>query len=152
MHGCRYTAKMSAYHDGVLSPSESSELEVHLRDCPECACALREMRQISDLIQCCSCVSLSNAALTRLYNRPRRSAQDDLLQVARFLTVFATVLLVVSLSLSMLPSFKPNSRPTAVEGWKEIAAARELDGDQLEEPETELTHWVVAGLSGRTAR
>jgi hypothetical protein len=38
---------LSAYLDGELPPAEAAELELHLRDCPECGGLLEEMRLLS---------------------------------------------------------------------------------------------------------
>jgi len=152
MPRCNCTPKVSAYHDGELSELESRELGVHLSRCPECSRALREMGRLSDLIQQASDARVPGAVLARLREGSGRMAGNDLLPVARFLTGFATALLVVSLSVSILSGFGGRAASPVNQDWEEIAAARELDVDTLEEPEVELTQWVVTGLSGRTAR
>jgi anti-sigma factor RsiW len=152
MPKCKYTRQVSAFHDKEVSRSELREMQVHLPQCTECTGALAELERLSNLVDRTTSDPVPIGVSVRLRERRDRVEGNDLLPAARLLAGVATVLLVLSLSISLLSGQWGKDRSLSGRYWEDIAVAREMDADALEEPEVELTQWVVAGLTERKAR
>ena len=152
MPKCKRTRLISAFHDKEMSHAELREMETHLPQCPECSKVLVELERLSSLVDRATNAPVQKGVLVRLRARRDRVSANDLLPQARLVAGLATGLLVLSLSLSLLSGRWENDRALSSRYWESVTAAREMDADALEEPEIQLTHWVVAGLTEREAK
>jgi len=143
MADCKYTSRISAYHDGETSDAETRELEAHLVSCADCRDSLQTLKRLSGLANSVAYPPISSTFLAELRGIPTRPPWGDLLPTARLLFGVSTILLMVSIGFST-----NQSRPTSasIQSWEETAA-RDSDPEIVEEPEADITRWVVAGLT-----
>lgn len=140
---CKHEAKVSAYHDGELPEAARQELEEHLSGCSECQRTLQHLVRLSDHAAPLRQSTVSNSLLSKLRSIPAREPWGDLLPTARLLLGLAAILLVASVGLSKMNG---HTRTFAPQGWEELVT-RDSDAEILDEPEVEITRWVVAGLT-----
>lgn len=146
MADCRFTPRIGAYYDGETPESETRELEGHLADCVDCRKALMALKRLSELAAAHPHPPIPGTLLSELRSIPTRNPWGELLPTARFLLGLSMILLVVSVGFSTTtPSNSISSLP---QSWEEMAA-RDSDAEPVDEPEAEMTRWVVAGLTER---
>ena len=143
MPNCNYSPRIGPYRDGELSPSDTRELEAHLAGCSECQGTLRVLTGISALVAPLRETSIPFSLLSRLRGIPTREPWADLLPTARLLLGLSMLLLIVSVGVSTLNEQPGSFSP---QGWEEMAP-RDSDDEIADEPEAEITRWVVAGLT-----
>ena len=143
MANCRYGARIGAYHDGEIADSETRELEAHLAGCADCRKSLQAMKRLSDLAASHLHSTIPGSLFSKLRNIPNRNPWGDLLPTARFLLGFSTLLLIVSVGFSTTKDETFSSMP---QSWEEMAG-RNSENEIIDEPEAEITRWVVAGLT-----
>ena len=147
---CAYAAKASAYHDRELSEAEGLLFEEHLAGCSACRGELEEILRLAGVIRRSAARGeLSGTALARLHEIAEGDGEFELFPAVRLLAGVSTVLLVISLSLSLFADGRNGAARSSTPEWEDLATAREPDAEMLEEPEIELTQWVVAGLTER---
>lgn len=85
MNHQQYKQWISAYYDGELTPEQKSQLEEHLRYCPECRAEFQEARQFESLMASFSLPQPSEEVWTMywssVYNRLERGLGWILLSV-----------------------------------------------------------------------
>ena len=149
MKSCRWIERVGAYHDGEMSGEIREDFEIHLSDCPCCRDELRSLRDLSTSVREESVGSMPRHLREAILQIPRKQARIDMLPTAKALASVAALLLVISLGFSLKIGDWPlggNDR------WHDSYVVEEWDSEALEEPEAEVTHWVVAGLSEKERR
>jgi anti-sigma factor (TIGR02949 family) len=58
---------LSEYVDRSLDPEARKELEAHLATCPDCACALEEVKRMVQMYRSCKAEALPADVCARLY-------------------------------------------------------------------------------------
>lgn len=145
MTTCKYTFKLNAYHDGELLLADRQKFERHLPGCPECRSELAALAGISALASPLRQVSIPSHLLSKLRSIPTRASFGELLPTARFLLAISAFLLIASVAFSHSKTQPPSAVP---QGW-EVTASRNAEPEIVDEPEAEITSWVVAGLTER---
>ena len=139
--------KLSAYHDGELTETEARKLEQALRDDPQIADGLKQLRALSHLLETAKMPSLSDQGRQRLYAQAELLPQRELTRTVGFLaTAAAVVLLVCSLTLwTGERSVKPgNGSSFVLEGamWLLSEEGEEEAGEQ-----GQLAKWIINDLA-----
>jgi len=159
MSDCGHQVRLSAYHDGELSPAERAAVEAHLRDCPSCAAELAAMRRMSGAFADTAPWEPSRELLLRLAQSVRAESSDarTLLRLFRVTAAAATVLLACALAGSAYLSQR--TKAAAHEAmvldhaavWSRAAAPAvdPLSGARESERRVRLAEWIADDLLGR---
>jgi anti-sigma factor RsiW len=91
---CEYESRLSAYHDGELSPADRAEVEQHLNDCAACQAALAEVRETSALFASAAPAGLSQIGRARLHRSVDRQAERGLIRLSAALSGIAAAIMV----------------------------------------------------------
>ncbi|HVT91141.1 MAG TPA: zf-HC2 domain-containing protein [Tepidisphaeraceae bacterium] len=98
MDSCSYISRLSAYHDGELSPQVRDEVERHVLTCIACQLELRELNRVSALFKSKPVTELSSNRFDRLYDHVESLTDRSILRFAQVLVgVAASVLLITGL-------------------------------------------------------
>jgi len=141
MDTCKYTHRLSAYHDGEVRGDERVALETHLRTCPACREELERLRRLSRLVATAGRVDLPDATRARLHRAVDEAASADLGRMAKaLLALAASVLLVCGLWLWQANGAE---RTDSIPVWETVAAqGRSAAGGTREQ----LAQWILCDL------
>jgi len=123
---------------------ERADFESHVGNCRDCREELESVRALSRIVGNDAAPGLPNSLRVEILRIPSRTERVDMLPTAKALASVAALLLVISIGFSS----KLGDWPIGGEGRAlDSVMMEEWDSEALEEPEAEVTHWVVAGLS-----
>ncbi len=108
--------KLLDYAYGELSEGEAKTVEAHLRDCPQCADSLAEMRQVRRTMSQLPMASAPQAGLESLLAYAQKAAESARARPARrsWLRWIAPIASVAALSVVLVISSKVARRPEAI--------------------------------------
>jgi anti-sigma factor RsiW len=90
---CEFESRLSAYHDGELSPVDREAVEQHLASCAGCQSTLAEMRETSALFAE-SAPRLSQIGRQRLHQNIDRQRERGLVRLSAALSGIAALVMV----------------------------------------------------------
>ena len=142
MNECEYGQRLSAYHDGEVTPKERQAIEDHLGGCPACAAELKRLRRLSGAFASSGRPQLSPEAAARLHRTVDRLSMADLERTARtLLAVAASILVVCGV---WLWQWNGGSRAAeSIPVWETVAAQGQVVAAGSEE---QLARWMVQDL------
>lgn len=145
MNACETHIRLSAYHDGELSPSERDAVAAHLASCPACTAELAAMATQSRQLSSMALPRLSQMAVHRLHHSIDRAiasaAEQGMLRIARVLgAVAAGVLVVGSAWLSFAPQ---RAAPAVAPPWTGVAFNSESEA-VANDITTPAAQWYLA--------
>ena len=152
MDTCDFQSRLSAYHDGELSPTERDAVAAHVATCPACTAELAGLAHQLQLMQSISFPRFSQMAAARLHASIDRSialaneraAELGMLRIARTLaSVAACVLVAGSVWLSVGPE---RSNPKVAPPWTGVAINTETEA-VLQDITTPAAQWYLADAS-----
>lgn len=147
MNECTQASRVSAYHDGELSPAVRGELERHLQGCSACAAELGRLRRLSGLAGSMAPIPMPPAAMERLHRRVDGLPSRPILRLAEAVSGVAAAILIACVIGLAAGGVGPEP-PAAVAAWDESqaigAAPAEAAPGGSEEP---LAMWMVQNLS-----
>ena len=147
MNECDHASRLSAYHDGELTPPESAELEAHLRQCPQCAPELERLRGLSRALGSLVPPAMPAASVQRLHRVIDRLPSVGLRRLAEALAaVAATILLICTVGLSWRTSAAAPARSVAIEEWETAAVAQPSVLMTTADSRELLARWMVRDL------
>src|SRR5688500_9252986 len=107
---CEQSTQVHRYHDGYLTAQADEEVETHLRDCPECAALLADLRGLSRLIAAAPRAQISADAMARLRNARSVVRDRGVMRIASWLTAAAAG---VALATLLIKPAEPQMAPGA---------------------------------------
>jgi anti-sigma factor RsiW len=147
MSECQQANRLSAYHDGELSPEAAAEWEAHLRQCGRCAAELERLRRLSRAMGALVPPSMPSASVARLHRVIDRLPSVGLRRMAGALAaVAATILLICTVGLSLRTSSAAPARSAAIEDWETAAVAQPSDVLTSVDSRDLLARWMVRDL------
>lgn len=146
MNECERAQQRSAYHDDELAPAARAEFEGHLRQCPDCAAELAQLRALSGLLGKVAEPRISSQALHRLHRGADNASQAGIWRMAKAASaVAAAVLLVCSVWMWRLSA--GTGTLGEIPQW-ERSALRQDEPSAAETGREELAQWIMEGLTG----
>jgi len=155
---CPEPSRLSAYHDGELSPEARSAVERHVQGCPECLTELERLRELSRQVATVPRPEIPAAARRRLHEAVERLGSASIFRFWRLLpeatmqrlagamaAAAAAVLIFCLVGLSRQEA----SAASPAEGmqlWEDTTVGRTTD--VTAGPEESLARWMVDDLSG----
>lgn len=151
MSDCPYEPRLSAYHDGELSPQASRELDGHVAGCAVCARHLADLRELSRLMAGARPRGeISPAQVSRLHEAIDQPDDRPLLRLGFGLSAAAASVLIVSLAwLSAAPREKRVVviAPAPQAQWERLAALEPQAPPGDSETEfADATKWMLDSL------
>jgi anti-sigma factor RsiW len=151
---------LSAYLDGELSPQQAQHVELHVRDCPQCARELEQMLEASRAIAEYPFDELRPDELARLHKAIDERADQPVWRLGVILSGLAASILVISATwLAELPPRIPvvhSGFATTVqpENWEKLATTLRVSPLPLEAPDrseiqvadAQFAQWMLSGL------
>jgi anti-sigma factor RsiW len=159
MVNCDKQVRLDAYHDGELSPTEWSDVESHLRDCPSCAAELAAIRRMSGTFADTTPCKPSHEQLLQLAASVRVESSDArmLLRLFRATAIAAAVLIAFALvgALYLSQRTKAAAHETMVldhvPTWSRTAGfvTDPLSDARQSAKQGRLAQWIADDLQGR---
>ncbi len=163
MDACETTSRMSAYHDGELSPELRRKVEDHLIDCPVCQEALASMRGISAMFAAMPGQELTHEEMGEI----QKAAEAEIDQTTRersllrfaggLLAAAASILIVCGAwwSESGTGTTVPPQQMVVIDNpaWERVAMTLKVDPEPVRSENTaladaRLADWMLDRLSG----
>lgn len=146
MKDCKWTTRISAYHDGEVGVDEQRAIEAHLRGCEECRIELEAMQMVSGAFSGLRSIELPNDAKQRLHAAVDRAQLRLIERLAGALgALAATVAIVAVLWSSGTSNTATAAGPT--EQWEQAAIQLTLAERSGTEAEMTTAEWVLNDLS-----
>jgi anti-sigma factor RsiW len=147
MAACEWTIRLSAYHDGELSPAEAAIVERHLAECPACQRELRQLRRLSLIVGRAEAAAPSATTVASIKRQLEWEGNPMVLHLARRMTgVAAAVLLAGALWLVTANTFS-GAAPIPVHDWEAAAVSPMADASQQNGADVQLAEWIETDLS-----
>ena len=151
MHDETRQRLIAAYYDGELEQARRGEVERLLRDDPQAAADLAELRQLSATLQGLKRPHLDAAALADVHRRiDDRIADPVIARITRWTAAAAAAILIGSSTMLMTQMANGGevdySDPVA-EGVALLNSPAMGSRDTGPAPEVEISQWIVAGLT-----
>ncbi|MDY7010182.1 MAG: zf-HC2 domain-containing protein [Planctomycetota bacterium] len=147
MTECERAQQISAYYDGELPASAVAEFEEHLRQCPDCAAELADLRELSRLVGKLAEPKIPSHLLHRLHRSADYSSRAGIWRMAKAISaVAAIVLLVCSSWLWHLSGSDVNAGESLP--W-EAFALRSTDFPAQRTSDEQLAIWIIEDLGGQ---
>jgi anti-sigma factor RsiW len=146
---------LSAYIDGELLPADRDHLEAHLRNCPDCARELDQLRDISGSLRAYDFQELDARELSRVHQAIDQAADQPILRIGLALSAIAASILVVgSAWLVELPSRSTIASTPALSSapWEQMAMTLspgplvQSGGDEIQLARADFTDWMLDSL------
>ena len=97
---CDKIARVQAYYDSELPPTEMAAMRTHLAGCDECSALLTELKHLSEMVAAAPLVEMPATTMTRLQGNWRQVVGDrGVMRIASWLTAAAAAILVGALLL-----------------------------------------------------
>ncbi len=161
---CEFRQRLDAYYDGELSEPDAAAVSAHLAQCPQCAAALCEMRELSAAFAPLAGASMSQIGTARAHRAADRAADSaEAGSIGTIAAVFgglaASILIVGSVWL-----FETRDEPASLNGqpvvataprpapeWERVAMTLDagplVDDDVPMLAEADLADWMVRNLN-----
>jgi anti-sigma factor RsiW len=140
---CPNIPQISAYHDGELAGEQREQIERHLRDCPQCAAELDELRRLSQqLAEAAPRPALSLEAARRLHDHVEELTDRSVLHFAEILSGLAAA---VMLAASLWTARPASVAAEPVAPWEQAIAM--VPQDQTSRSPIRTVEWFVSELS-----
>jgi anti-sigma factor RsiW len=110
---CDQSTQVHRYHDGYLTAQGREDVEAHLRDCPECAALLADLRRLSSLIAAAPRAQLPAEALARLRESRFVVRDRGVLRIATWLTAAAASIVLATLLIKPTEQVERDSTASA---------------------------------------
>ena len=110
---CEQSTQVHRYHDGYLTAQAREEVETHLRDCPECAALLADLRGLSSLIAAAPRAQIPADALARLRDAQYVVRDRGVLRIASWLTAAAASIALATLLIKPADQMDPSATASA---------------------------------------
>jgi anti-sigma factor RsiW len=135
--------RVSAYHDGEMTPDERRAFEEHLARCAECGRALEELRRLSGVLAAFQTPPLTPDAMTRLRRTATAATERTVVRLAERLMAAAAAVLIVSMGWALAgPGRTPRITATAAWEWAAVSPGMATTS----EPQ-QIAQWIVNDLS-----
>ncbi|HOF17708.1 MAG TPA: zf-HC2 domain-containing protein [Phycisphaerae bacterium] len=149
MNTCEQASRLSAYHDGEMSPDCRVEFERHLGQCPQCAAELDRLRRLTAMLGAARPAAIPAASLARLHRAVDLLPTTGIRRLAEALAgVAAAILLVCMIGLA-----RRSDAPAATASmpvWETQAVAQQQAVSATATSDVLLASWMVQDLSGRS--
>lgn len=127
--------------DGELTPAEAHAAEAHVRQCPQCAARLAELRMVGDVLRDAPLPAPARAAVERWHRALTQVEEQQVRRLASWMTAAASVVLALSLYSAM--SRQAVAQPPRLADWE--AALIGIDSSVPAEQAT--AQWISTDLS-----
>ncbi len=144
---CPFSARLSAYYDGELAPSERRQVEGHIGMCPLCAQELKQLRGLSRLLGDAPPVLLPEGFLGRMHRAVGPARRQVLVRIA-WPALAAAALLLIGFSVLLWQTSGaswPGERADIP--WQIAVTSVHAQASAEAGPEELLTDLIVADLS-----
>ena len=145
---CRFTSRISPFHDGEVAAAERQQISAHLQECAICRDELAHLQNLSDRFAEIDAPGITPQALRRMHKAVDTQRDRSLRRVVRaFVAVAASLFIATALWVAQTSSATPES----LVPWETHAVDPQSATLANNNPEVAIAQWMVQDLSGSNA-
>ena len=148
MNECQQSEKVSAYHDGELSPASAADMKRHLAACPQCSAELERIRELSTGFAAMPAPQVPPHVVARLHARVDQLAARSVFRFAEGCAAIAAAVLIAC-TVGLFKQSAPVQPAASLPVWEAPAAIGENVELVSGGADEVLAGWTVLDLSGK---